>query len=103
MLFQFFHGGQNVVLKDFQVSFRTLFRKTEFLKEFLRIGDVNKDTRGKKILQRITVTIFLDFLMFYQIFLLPQVEGSDIISNHHGIYELPHEFSNKLRLTILKN
>ena len=30
------------------------------------------------------------FLMLYQIFLSPQVKRSAIISNKHGIYELPH-------------
>ena len=30
-------------------------------------------------------------LMFYQIFLSPQVERSAIISNKQGVYELPHE------------
>ena len=29
--------------------------------------------------------------MFNQIFLSPQVKWSVIISNKHGIYELPHE------------
>ena len=37
--------------------------------------------------------------MFYQIFLSPQVKGSVIINNKHGIYELP----NDLRLRILGN
>ena len=36
--------------------------------------------------------------MFYQIFLSPQVKRSAIISNKHGIYELPHELLNDLRL-----
>ena len=42
----------------------------------------------------ILVIIFWDFLMFYQIFLLPQVKRIVIISNKHGMYEL----SNELRL-----
>ena len=36
----------------------------------------------------------------YQIFLLPQVERCAIISYKHGIYELPHEVPNELRLGI---
>ena len=36
--------------------------------------------------------IFWDFLMFYQIFFSPQVKWCVIISNKHGIFELPHEF-----------
>ena len=42
-------------------------------------------------------------LMFYQIFLSPQVKRIVIISNKLGIYELPHELSNDLRLRILGN
>ena len=41
--------------------------------------------------------------MFYEIFLSPQVERCAIITYKHGIYELPHEFSNNLRLKILGN
>ena len=41
--------------------------------------------------------------MFYQSLLSPQVKRSAIISNKHGIYELPHELLNDLRLTILGN
>ena len=32
--------------------------------------------------------------MFYQIFLSTQVKQSVIISNKHGIYELPHKLPN---------
>ena len=35
--------------------------------------------------------IFWAFLMFYQIFLSSQVKRRAIISNNHGLYELPHE------------
>ena len=35
-----------------------------------------------------------DFLMFYQIFVSPQVKRSTIISNTHGVYELSHELLN---------
>ena len=40
--------------------------------------------------------------MFYQVFLSPQVKQSTIISNKHGIYELPHELPNDLRLGKLR-
>ena len=46
----------------------------------------------------IVFIIFLDFLMFHQIFLSPQVKRSAIISNKHGINELPHELLNDFRL-----
>ena len=45
--------------------------------------------------------IFWDFLILYQILFSPQVKQSVIIINKHGIYELPHELSNDLTLTIL--
>ena len=51
----------------------------------------------------IIFVIFWYFLMFYQIFLSPQVKQSAIISNKHGTYELPHKMSNDLRLRILGN
>ena len=41
--------------------------------------------------------------MFYKMFLSPQMKQSAIISNKHGIYELPHQLPNGLRLTILGN
>ena len=42
--------------------------------------------------------IFWDFLIPYQIFFSPQVKRTVIISNKHGIYELPYELPNDLRL-----
>ena len=36
--------------------------------------------------------------MFYQIFLSPQVKQSAIISNKHGMYELPNVLPNNLRI-----
>ena len=39
--------------------------------------------------------------MFYQIFLSPQVKRCVIITYKHGMYELPHELPNYLRLRIL--
>ena len=41
--------------------------------------------------------------MFYQIFFSPQVKRIVIISNKHGIYKLPHELPNDLRVRILGN
>ena len=42
-------------------------------------------------------------LMFYPIFLSSQVKRWVIITYEHGIYELPHELPNDLRLRILGN
>ena len=41
--------------------------------------------------------------MFYHIFISPKVKLSVIISNKHGIYDLPHEMPNDLRRKILGN
>ena len=41
--------------------------------------------------------------MFYEIFLSPQVYRWVIITYKHGIYELPHELPNDLRLRKLGN
>ena len=41
--------------------------------------------------------------MLYQIFLPPEVEGHATITYKHGIYQLPHELLNDLRLWILGN
>ena len=55
------------------------------------------------IVPTITVITFWDFLVFYQIFLSPQVKQCTIITYKHGIYELPHKLPNNLRLRILGN
>ena len=47
--------------------------------------------------------IFWDFLILCQIFLSPQVKRRVITSNKHGIYELPHELPQDLRLMIFGN
>ena len=41
--------------------------------------------------------------MVEQILLSPQVKRNVIISNKHGIYELPHELPNHVRLKYHKN
>ena len=45
----------------------------------------------------------LRLLMFYQVFLSPQVKRWAIITYKHGMYELPQQLPNDLRLTILGN
>ena len=44
--------------------------------------------------------ILWDFLMFYQIFLSVQVKRWASFTYKHGIYKLPHELLNKVRLWI---
>ena len=46
------------------------------------------------------VKIFWDFDQF---FFSPQGKQNVIVSNKHGIYELPHELPNDLTLRILRN
>ena len=41
--------------------------------------------------------------MFYQTFLSPHVKRWAIITYKHGIYELPQELQNGLRLMTLEN
>ena len=59
-----------------------------------------KTWKKKKILMRI---VFIDFLIFYQIFLSPQVKRCTIIGNKRGIYQLPHELPNDMKLIVLGN
>ena len=47
--------------------------------------------------------IFWNFSMFYQTFLSPQLKRCAIITYKHGMYELPHQLLNDLRLRILGN
>ena len=77
-LFRSFQWGWNLVLKEFQVWFRTFFRKIKKMQAsiwlFLTNLTVNKNIkRKKKILQTISFIIFRDFSLFFQIFLSPQV------------------------------
>ena len=44
--------------------------------------------------------IFWDILIDEQILFSPQVKWSVIISNKHGIYELPYKLPNDLRVSI---
>ena len=61
---------------------------------------LTKTQMQKKILETIMGIIFL---ILYKILFSPQVKRSVIISNKHGICELPHEFLNNLRLRVLGN
>ena len=45
----------------------------------------------------ISFNIQLTTYIFDQMFLSPKVKRSAIISNKHGIYEIPHELPNDLR------
>ena len=58
------------------------------------------------VMEKLPTIIFIilrDFLMFYQIFFSPQVKRWAIISNKHGISELPHDSPNDICLRILRN
>ena len=41
--------------------------------------------------------------MFYKVFLSQQVKRCVIITYKHGIYKLPHDLPNDLRLGMLEN
>ena len=56
-----------------------------------------------KIYQRIFGVVLSDILMFYKILFSLQLEQSMIISNEHGINDLPHKLPNKVRIRILGN
>ena len=45
----------------------------------------------------------LRFFDIYQISFSPQVKRNVIISNKHGVYELPHKLLNDLRLRMFGN
>ena len=47
--------------------------------------------------------ILLAFFMYYQIFYSLQVKQYAIITYKHGIYELPHDLPNNIKLRILGN
>ena len=84
------------VLKQFQVCFNPFFRKIKRILDsiwlFLANLAINKDIESKRKFCR--VSIFRDFLMFYQISFSPQVKWSGVITYEHGISELFHELSN---------
>ena len=64
-----------------------------------RIKSVSLDNRPRQA--AMIFIIFWEFLTFYQIFLSPQVTRCAIITHKHGMYDLPHELPNDLRLKIL--
>ena len=64
---------------------------------------LEKVVKELELVSKVFVTLSIIFiifwdLMFYQIYHSVQVKRSTIISNKHGLYELPHELSNDLRL-----
>ena len=68
----------------------------------MRLKMKNKSDRYDINRPTVIEIILWDFLMLYQIFLLPQVKRSAIISNKQGVYEVPQELPNDLRLRILE-
>ena len=73
------------------------FTKSATLDFILRKIEKNLNHVKKVSWATIMEIILLDFLMFYKIFLSPQVKQSAIISNKQGVYELPHELPNEIR------
>ena len=94
--------------------FRTLFPKnTSWWLLLNRVAQQNifgciskhmkKDRTWSLWRSTIIFIIFWDFLMFYQVFLSPQVKLCAIVTYKHGIYELHFDFPNDLKLRILGN
>ena len=70
------------------------------LNKSLKMKETEIEIQIVEMIQQATilVVIFYDFLMFYQIFLSPQVKRLVIISNKHCKYDYPHQLQNDLRL-----
>ena len=105
--------NQNQIITKSQKSERTC--EFTFLYSFLEFPSISKISENLKKIQTIMNKIIVEFsrfqhnfpsaqvnqtsfiMMFYQIFLSPQVKRWAIIPYKHDIYELPHEFPNDLR------
>ena len=77
----------------------SIFDSISFWLKFILFFNKSMDSIMKN--QTIMVIKLWDFLMFYQIFLSPQVKQS--ASNKQGVYELLHELPNDLKRRILWN
>ena len=63
---------------------------------------IKKQERNQKHFKKSSIVVIMFWeLMFDQVFLSPQVQRIAIISNKHGIYELPQKLPNDLSLGIL--
>ena len=71
--------------------------------EFFLYCLIDMNFRLNNFKYTISFATFLDFSIFYQILLSSQMKRWAIITYKHGIYELPHELPNDLRLRILGN
>ena len=94
------------------ISIITIFRQPLDVRVYFKSDCINITTghictcidRNRiEIATTIIFIIFSDFLIFYEIFLSPQVKPCAIITSKHAIYEFPHEWRKDLRLRILGN
>ena len=81
---------------------KTVIKPLNLTNSVYNFSNKNSKTENSGI-KAATIFIFWEFLMFNQILLSPQVKRCAIITHKHGIYELPHELPNDLRLSILGN
>ena len=83
--------------KNYQFLLSTFARK--------KINLMKRWTENSDMTSQATITFILswDFSIFYQIFLSAQVKRCALTTYKHGIYELPHELPNDLKLRILGN
>ena len=73
--------------------FQCLFlKKLRSFKHHIGYKKVHKSPVGTTI----SLVIFRDFLMFYQVFLSPQVKWCAIITFKYGLYQLPDELVNNV-------
>ena len=93
---------------DLKTQFNTdklgLEKKTD--KASKKISDtsgLSKITNFEGKIPTISFIILWDFSMFYQNFFSPQVKRWVIINYKHGIYQLPYQLPNDLRLRKLGN
>ena len=71
------------------LTFFVFDRKCPFWANLVQIANIA--SLRWNLIPTVSFIIFWDFLMFYQIFLSPQVKRWAIITYKHGMYELPHE------------
>ena len=98
-------GLYDIRLTVTKTQFLTSITLHCFIQKLLLLShSLSKDVNllSKKRQSTIMVTIFWDFLMFDQI-ILSQLKRGVIFSYKHGIYELPYELPNDLRLKISGN
>ena len=112
LLSRSFHWGYNLLLKELEVCVRTFFRKkNKILVEIwplltnlvVKKSIISIIIKHKKSFAENRFRNLLRLLDDLPNFIWPQVKRWVSTTYKHGIYELPHELPNHLRLEILKD